>query len=262
MDLLSNLNYVEVFGFLTGVVCVWLYTRENVWAWPIGLVNSVVYVVVFFEARLYADMGLYVIYAALSIYGWYEWLRGGPQHDRLSISRITPVVALVLLGLVILSVAGLSYGLRTYTDAALPFWDSLTTAMSLAAQWMLAKKIFETWIVWITVDVLSAIGSANLKLGRLGQAEEVLRRAIEEDKGFVPAWNNLGVVLMEKGAFGEAERVFRTAFALDNGESDAIRQNLNTALAKLENPAYDAENNTSFALVRRGRGEYRLLTNQ
>jgi len=115
----------------------------------------------------------------------------------------------------------------------------------------------------ITVDVLSAIGSANLKLGRLGKAEEVLRRAIGEDKGFVPAWNNRGVVLMEKGEFGEAERVFRPAFALDNGESDAIRQNLNTALAKLENPAYDVENyNTSFALVRRGRGEYRLLTEQ
>ena len=60
----------------------------------------------------------------------------------------------MLLGLAVVGVGGLSYGLRTYTDAALPFWDSLTTAMSLAAQWMLAKKIFETWIVWITVDVI------------------------------------------------------------------------------------------------------------
>ncbi|MEM1387769.1 MAG: tetratricopeptide repeat protein [Pseudomonadota bacterium] len=114
----------------------------------------------------------------------------------------------------------------------------------------------------ITPDVLSAIGTANLKLGRLGQSEEVLRRAIELDGGFVPAWNNLGVVLMEKGEFGEAERVFRTAFALDNGESDEIRQNLNTALAKLDNSNYDAENNNSFSLMRRGRGDYRLLATQ
>jgi len=114
----------------------------------------------------------------------------------------------------------------------------------------------------INVDVLSAIGSANLKLGRLGQAETILRRAIETDEDFVPAWNNLGVVLMERQKFGEAERVFRTAFALDSGESAAIRENLTLALAKLENPDYDSENNTTFALVRRGSGEYRLLTTE
>lgn len=112
----------------------------------------------------------------------------------------------------------------------------------------------------LTVDVLSAIGSANLRMGRLGQAEKLLRRAIKADEKFPPAWNNLGVVLMERGDAGEAERVFRTAFALDNGNSAQIRENLRLALAKLENPAYDQENNTTFALVRRGSGEYQLLS--
>ena len=111
----------------------------------------------------------------------------------------------------------------------------------------------------LNVDVLSALGSANLKLGRLGQAEELLRRAVKEDEEFAPAWNNLGVVLMESGQLGEAERVFRTAFALDNGDSPQIRENLRLALANLENPGYDTENNTTFALVRRGGGEYQLL---
>ncbi|MDF0599802.1 tetratricopeptide repeat protein [Psychromarinibacter sp. C21-152] len=111
----------------------------------------------------------------------------------------------------------------------------------------------------MTVDVLSAVGSANLRLGRLNQAENLLRRALDTDQTFVPAWNNLGVVLMETGRYGEAERVFHTAFALDNGESAAIRENLRLALAKLENPSYDAENKSQFALVRRGSGEYRLL---
>lgn len=111
----------------------------------------------------------------------------------------------------------------------------------------------------LTVDILSALGSANLKLGRLGQAERLLREAVKQDEKFAAAWNNLGVVLMEKGDLGEAERVFRTAFAIDNGASAQIRENLRLALAKLENPAYDEENNTTFALVRRGGGEYRLL---
>lgn len=110
----------------------------------------------------------------------------------------------------------------------------------------------------VNVDVLSAIGSANLRLGRLGQAERQLRRAIEIDETFPPAWNNLGVVLMETGRYGEASRVFQTAFALDNGFSEEIRENLRLALAKVQNPGY-SEENTSFALVRRGTGEYLLL---
>ncbi|WP_226781804.1 tetratricopeptide repeat protein [Oceaniglobus trochenteri] len=111
-----------------------------------------------------------------------------------------------------------------------------------------------------TVDVLSALGSANLRLGRLGQAERLLRQAVKKDETFVPAWNNLGVVLMERRNFGEAERVFRTAFALDSGESDDIKANLALALAKIENPAYDSPDISNFALVRRGSGDYRILS--
>ena len=112
----------------------------------------------------------------------------------------------------------------------------------------------------ITVDTLSALGSANLKLGRLGQAENLLRQATDKDETFAPAWNNLGVVLIEKGDFGEAERVFRIAFALDSGESAEIRDNLRYALANLENPDYAEQDNSAFALVRRGGGKYELLS--
>ena len=111
----------------------------------------------------------------------------------------------------------------------------------------------------VNVDTLSAIGSANLHLGRLGQAEQILRRALERDGSFVPAWNNLGVVLMERGKTGEAVEAFRRAFALDSGESAEIRDNLKLAMARLEKPDY-AEPNDKFALVRRGTGEYLLLT--
>lgn len=112
----------------------------------------------------------------------------------------------------------------------------------------------------IDADVLSAIGSTNLKLGRLGQAEQMLRRALESDPEFVPALNNLGVVLMEKGETGEARRVFQRAYALDSGNSDAIRENLRLAIARTENRVYDRPNEANFSLVRRGRGEYLLLS--
>lgn len=112
----------------------------------------------------------------------------------------------------------------------------------------------------LTVDVLSALGSANLRLGRLGQSEKLLRQAIQEDQTFVPAWNNLGVTLMERGKTGEASRVFKTAFALDSGKSDEIRENLRRALAKIEQPAYSEEKeDRAFDLVRRGNGRYLIL---
>lgn len=114
-----------------------------------------------------------------------------------------------------------------------------------------------------TVDVLSAIGSANLALGRLGQAEQILRRAIERDPSFVPAQNNLGVVLIEAGKLGEARRVFEKAFALDSGQTDAIRENLKQAIAAIEKTIYSTSaevEKPSMVLVRRGQGSYVLLS--
>lgn len=114
----------------------------------------------------------------------------------------------------------------------------------------------------VNVDVLSALGSANLQLGRLGQAEQLLRQAIREDAGFVPALNNLGVVLMEQGHVGEARVLFQQAYANDSGQTDSIRENLRRAIALTENPGYtdDNEQEQGFSLVRRGKGQYELLS--
>jgi tetratricopeptide (TPR) repeat protein len=115
----------------------------------------------------------------------------------------------------------------------------------------------------VDADVLSAIGSANLALGRLGQAEKILRRALELDPNFVPALNNLGVVLIEKGQAGEARAVFQQAFALDSGESDSIRENLKLAIAQSEANVYDPaqeEETGGFRLVREEKGKYVLLS--
>ncbi len=102
----------------------------------------------------------------------------------------------------------------------------------------------------LNVDTLSALGSANLRLGRLGQAERLMRRALEQDAGFAPAWNNLGVILTEQGKTAEAAEVFRRAFATDNGNSDEIRNNLREALARLEDPGYvPMQGNPEFQLV-------------
>jgi tetratricopeptide (TPR) repeat protein len=117
--------------------------------------------------------------------------------------------------------------------------------------------------VGINADVLSSIGSANLQLGRLGQAEAILRRALELDPEFVPALNNLGVVLMEQDNYGEARVMFQKAFALDSGETDSIRENLMLAIAKSEATVYDPiqeQEKGGFRLVRQEKGKFVLLS--
>lgn len=112
----------------------------------------------------------------------------------------------------------------------------------------------------LNADVLSALGSANLRLGRLNQAEKLLRIAVEKDDRFVPAWNNLGVVLQTKGEYAEARRVFRLAYGLDNGNSEEIRANLTKTIAILDKSGYAGDNEPKeFKLVRRGNGRYLLL---
>lgn len=113
----------------------------------------------------------------------------------------------------------------------------------------------------MTPDVIISIGSANLQLGRLNQAERWLRRATEEAPENPVAWNNLGVLLMEQGRTAEASEVFRRAFATDSGNSDQIRDNLRAALAKLNDASYsDGKEDQDIKLVQRGTGDFVLMT--
>jgi Flp pilus assembly protein TadD len=105
-------------------------------------------------------------------------------------------------------------------------------------------------------EILLGMGTANLGLGRLNQAERLLRIALEKEADWPELHNNLGVVLMEKGQVREASRIFHKAYALDSGDSDSIRDNLRLSLSKLENSDTLSENDNNYKLVRRGTGDY------
>jgi tetratricopeptide (TPR) repeat protein len=127
-----------------------------------------------------------------------------------------------------------------------------------ASQYELALEAFTRAALeqGMTPEIVSGLGTANLGLGRLGQAETLLRRAVREAPDWPEAWNNLGVVLMEKGETAEAEQIFRKAFALDNGQSDSIRENLRLALAKSENPDNNDGQGEDYKLVQRGSNDF------
>jgi nicotinamide mononucleotide transporter len=150
----GGLSPLEIFAAVVGALSVWLSVRQNILSWPTAIVNVVLYTIVFYQAKLYADMGLQVVYAILSIYGWYEWLYGGEGHTTLHVSRTSPSLALRLALIAVGGAVFLGTLLHRTTDAALPYMDSALTSASLVAQWMMTRKKLENWLVWITVDVL------------------------------------------------------------------------------------------------------------
>ncbi|MFJ5233611.1 nicotinamide riboside transporter PnuC [Kitasatospora sp. NPDC088391] len=143
----------EWLGFVTGAVCVWLTVRTNVWNFPVGIADNAFFLVIFAGAGLYADSGLQVVFLALGAHGWWRWLRRGERGDRLAVRRGGPAVLGAALAAVAVATAGLYLLLAAVGDSA-PFADALTTALSLAAQWLLNTKRIETWYLWIAADLV------------------------------------------------------------------------------------------------------------
>lgn len=150
-------NYIELLGAILGFAYILFSIRQSIWTWPVGLLTSVLYVWVFLTTKLYADMGLQVYYVFISIYGWYEWLRGKSSDDngKLHITRLTLKLGLILALISVLVFLLMWYVLKNFTDSPVPFADSLATTLSIVATWMLARKILEHWLVWIFVDAFS-----------------------------------------------------------------------------------------------------------
>ena len=149
-------NFWELFGTLAALIYLYFSIKQKIWLWPWGIITSLVYIFVFFKAKFYADMGLNVYYVAISIYGWYHWKRGSTNtQNELPVAK-TPrkrYIPIMLSSLLIYFV--IYYILRNYTDSPVPVGDSFTTAFSIVATWMLARKYIEQWIFWVVIDLVS-----------------------------------------------------------------------------------------------------------
>jgi nicotinamide mononucleotide transporter len=149
-------HYVVILGVIFSILYLFLCIRQNILLWPLGIISALLYMVVFYQTKFYADMGLNGYYVGISIYGWLLWKKGSDNGaSKLPVSRLKRTTALVLLVLTAIAFAGIGLILDRYTDSPVPYWDAFTTAVSFTATWMLARKILENWILWIIVDAVS-----------------------------------------------------------------------------------------------------------
>ena len=179
---ISN-NFIEIFGAVTGIIFVFLEIRQNIWLWPVGLVTSAVYIWVFFASKFYADMSLQGYYLVISCLGWYWWTRGKKRRLRskatkfreaeggdveklrieetetkeLQVTRLKLSTGIMLALVFFLLYIIMWFVLTRLTDSPVPVRDSFITSLSIIATWMLARKIYEHWFLWIVVNFVSAV---------------------------------------------------------------------------------------------------------
>lgn len=148
------MNTIELVAAILVLVSVYLSTQEKIWAWPTAILAVTLYALVFWQARLYAQVGLQVFFFIISVYGWYYWLYGGAGRTELRVSRITPGLAALSAVAWMAGTALLWWVLVSFTERpAMPALDAGLSVASLIAQWLLSRKILENWLIWVAADV-------------------------------------------------------------------------------------------------------------
>ena len=153
-------HWLETIGLLSGLLCVWLLIKQNIFTFPIGLVYALVTVVVVFNERLYSDVLLNFYYVLMNGYGWFYWLRGGQERrvgQYLKVCSIPPEIIKWVLLVVGLGTIAMGWFFNNYTNAELAYADSFTTVSSFVTMYLSAKKYLESWLLWVVIDVVQVV---------------------------------------------------------------------------------------------------------
>lgn len=135
------------------MLCVWLVVRRNILTFPLGLVQVALTAIVCFQARLYSDLLLQVVFGVMQIQGWILWSRGDRADDeRIAVRALRPLQWAATGALLLLGTIGLGYGMQRWTDASYAYRDAFCAVQSVLAQWWMNKRYLENWIFWIAVD--------------------------------------------------------------------------------------------------------------
>lgn len=152
------MSWLEIIGTLVGLVYLWLEYKASIWLWLASVIMPAIYLVIYYQAGLYADFGINVYYLIIAIYGIWLWLGGSAKNNKRELPiTATPSGLWWKMGIVSMAIFFLiAYILISCTDSNVPWMDSFTTSLSIVAMWMLARKYVEQWLVWIVVDAVSA----------------------------------------------------------------------------------------------------------
>jgi len=158
------MSYVEFFGTILYLWSVWLISKRNILTWPIGIISVLLYMILFYQIRLYSDTIEQAYYLAASVYGWWVWNKSPKDNGQITDVKYSPLKGMVLWATV---TAGISVIIGLFMTrihilfpvifpeaASFPYLDAITTIMSFSAMWLMAQKKTESWAYWIIVDAI------------------------------------------------------------------------------------------------------------
>lgn len=155
----KKMDAIEIIGACIGLLYLYLEYKANVWLWPVGIVMSLFYVVIFFHGKFYADAAVYLYYIGANVYGLIAWRNSlRLQEEKQTVDRIIHTPKKQILPLALVSAAlwlVIFFVLRSFTDSPVPWGDAFTTSLSIVAMWMLAQKQLEQWLLWVVVNAVS-----------------------------------------------------------------------------------------------------------
>lgn len=147
---------LQIVGVALGLLYLWLEYKANIWLWVVGMLMPCVHCVLYYKSGLYADCAMQAYYIAAGLYGLAVWLLGHKRAEKpLKIGHTPWRLALPLVVIYGALHAAIYFILVRFTDSTVPFWDAMTTAMSMVAMWLLSRKYIEQWLVWLVVDAIT-----------------------------------------------------------------------------------------------------------
>lgn len=153
---------IEIIAVVFGVLSVWYAHKENIWVFPFGIINVLIYIYICISAKLYANAGINVVYFLTNVYGWYMWSRTNENEETLQISRNSTqqnilwlMLAFVLYGLIVWILRIANQNDPEYLNSILPWIDGLNTSFFLCATFLMALKKLENWLFWIAGNIIS-----------------------------------------------------------------------------------------------------------
>jgi nicotinamide mononucleotide transporter len=143
---------LEIAGFITGIAGVILTLKQNIWCFPVGLTNVTISLFLFYFEHLYADALQQLFYIVLLVYGWYAWLHPTNKAE-ISVTLLKRKDLPLLIIAIFACALTLGSSLYRFTNASLPFMDASATSFAFAAQYLVARKKIENWLLWVLVNV-------------------------------------------------------------------------------------------------------------
>ena len=149
-------TWLELVAFVLAVWMVVLNMRVNALAWPLAIISSLLYFLLFWNSKLYGDASLQIFFVIVAFWGWWQWLRGtGDDGAALHVRTLGTTGRWQLVAALALAWPATGLFLKTFTDTDVPWWDAFPTAASVIGQWLLGRKYVENWLAWFVVNVVS-----------------------------------------------------------------------------------------------------------